>query len=68
MSNETRLSVPAMKCGGCVDTIEKALNDAGVVRAKADLESKTVVVEADIPVSALISTIKTSGFDATEIS
>lgn len=68
MSNETRLSVPTMKCSGCVDTIEKALNDAGVVRVIADLESKTVLVEADIPVSALIGTIKTSGFDATEIS
>jgi len=67
MSNETRLSVPSMKCSGCVDAIEKALNDAGAESAKADLESKTVLVVADVPVSALVSTIKTVGFDATEV-
>lgn len=56
-----------MKCGGCVDAIEKALKDAGAVNAKADLASKTVSVEAEAPVSTLISTVKTIGFDATEV-
>ncbi len=56
-----------MKCGGCVDAIEKVLDDAGVASSKADLESKTVVVEAEAPVSEMISAIKTIGFDATEV-
>jgi copper chaperone CopZ len=68
MNTETRLSVPTMKCAGCVSAIEKALNDSGVAKAKADLESKIVLVETDIPLSALISTIKTAGFDAVEVS
>lgn len=67
MSKETLLSVPTMKCGGCVSAIEKALNDSGVVNARADLDSKIVSVQADIPVSALISAVKTAGFDATEV-
>jgi len=67
MSNQSKLSVPGMKCAGCVDAIEKVLNDSGVTSSKADLESKTVVVEAESPVSELISTIKTIGFEATEV-
>jgi len=67
MRSETILSIPAMKCGGCVDAIEKVLKDAGAENAKADLESKTVSFETEMPVATLISTIKTIGFDATEV-
>jgi copper chaperone CopZ len=68
MSNEVRLSIPGMKCNGCVTAIEKALNlDIGVTTAKVDLDSKTAVVESDSDLSVLLGALKAAGFDAQEI-
>lgn len=69
MSNTIRLSIPGMKCGGCVSAIEKALGkQAGVISSRVDLETKTALVESDIPVSGLSDAIKAAGFATTEMS
>jgi copper chaperone CopZ len=66
MNNTIRLSIPSMKCGGCVSAIEKALGEqAGVISSQVDLETKTALVESELAVSALSEVIKAAGFDAT---
>ena len=68
MSSTIRLSIPGMKCGGCVSAIEKALGEqAGVISSQVDLETKTALVESDVAVRELNEAIKSAGFDATEI-
>ncbi|NIO42902.1 MAG: heavy metal transporter [Burkholderiales bacterium] len=68
MSYQNRLSIPGMKCSGCAAAVQEALdNRDDVERANADLKSKTVLVESDAPLSALIDTLKSAGFDATEV-
>jgi copper chaperone CopZ len=65
MSENVVLSVPGMKCGGCVNNVEKALNGlAGVSKADVDLDSKTATVEADVPVSELVAAIRAAGYEA----
>ncbi len=68
MSNTIRLSIPGIKCGGCVSAIEKALGDeAGVIRSEVDLATKTALVESNVSLTVLSDTIKAAGFDATEL-
>ena len=68
MSNTIKLSIPAMKCGGCVSAIEKALgNEAGVIKSEVDLASKSALIESDISLGDLVAAIKAAGFDATEL-
>jgi copper chaperone len=68
MSNTIRLSIPGMKCGGCVSAIEKALGDeAGVISSEVDLATKTAVVESDVSLTVLSDAIKAAGFDVTEL-
>lgn len=69
MSNEIKLSIPAMMCGGCVSSINKALAaEAQVVSANVDLPTKTVLVETDASAAFLIDTLKTAGYEATKVS
>jgi copper chaperone CopZ len=72
MSNEIRLSIPTMKCNGCVSAIEKAIQEAvsdeiGIDRMKVDLETKTASVEAEVAASVLIDALEFAGFGATEL-
>ncbi len=68
MSKEFKLSIPGMKCAGCVSAIEKALgNEAGVIKSEIDLESKSAMVESDTTLAALVSAIKAAGFEAIEL-
>ncbi len=68
MSNSIRLSIPGMKCGGCVSAIEKALGEeAGVISSEVDLATKTALVESDIAVSVLSDAIRAAGFDVSEL-
>ena len=72
MSKEIRLSIPTMKCNGCVAAIEKAIQAAvsdeiGIDRVKVDLETKTASVEAEVLASVLIDALESAGFDATEV-
>ena len=61
------LKVEGMTCGGCVKSIQNALNEqAGVNDAIADLDSKTVKVDFDpaaIEEGAIKAAIEAAGFD-----
>jgi copper chaperone len=47
-----KYSIPSIHCGHCVMTIEMEIGEInGVSRVKADLVSKTVEVDFDIPAS-----------------
>jgi len=68
MSNKIKLSIPGMKCNGCMSAIEKALADEpGVIQSEVDLATKTALVESDVSLAALSDAIKAAGFDATEL-
>ena len=68
MSNTIKLSIPGMKCNGCVSAVEKALGDqAGVIKSEVDLASKSALIESDASLVALVDAIKAAGFDATEL-
>ncbi len=67
MSKVFQLSIPDMKCDGCVTAIKKALdNEAAVSSSEVSLETKSVSVETDASLSFLIDVIKVAGFDASE--
>jgi len=69
MSNKIKLSVPGMMCGGCVSSINKALDaEAQVVSSNVDLPTKTVLIETDASAAFLINTLKTAGYEASEVS
>ena len=56
-----KYSVPSIHCGHCVRTIEMELADIkGVASVKADLDSKTVVVDFTPPASKdlVVATLK----------
>ncbi|MDJ0929440.1 MAG: cation transporter [Gammaproteobacteria bacterium] len=61
------LTVEGMTCGGCVNSIQNALNGrAGISNAAADLESKVVTIEFDPAViqrAGLVQAIEEAGFD-----
>ena len=61
------LKVDGMTCGGCVKSIQTALNSkAGVSEATADLDSATVKVDFDeniIQEAAIKDAIEMAGFD-----
>jgi len=61
------LNVEGMTCGGCVNSIQNALNGRdGVATATADLESKRVTIEFDPAViqrDGLVEAIEDAGFD-----
>ncbi|UCG73406.1 MAG: heavy-metal-associated domain-containing protein [Chromatiales bacterium] len=61
------LNVEGMTCGGCVNSIQNALNTRdGVASATADLESQRVTIEFDpalIQKAGLVEAIEDAGFD-----
>ncbi|WP_312909110.1 heavy-metal-associated domain-containing protein [Natronosalvus caseinilyticus] len=59
------ITVTGMSCGGCEDTVERALEDVdGVVEASADNESDAVTVEGDANVDAIVEAIENAGYGA----
>ena len=65
MNNTIRLSIPAMKCNGCVAAIEKALADEkSVTEAVVDLASKSAVLTSTVSADVVLGVIKAAGFDA----
>jgi len=68
MKQIIRLAIPGIKCNGCVTAIEKALGDeTGVINSEVDLETKTATIESSVSLAVLVDTIKTAGFEATEL-
>lgn len=68
MSKIIHLSIPSMKCGGCVSSIEKALsNETSITEYQVNLDTKRVWVETDSALAVLVGTFKAAGFDATEV-
>lgn len=64
---QTDLSVPAVHCGACIRTIEKALGGlAGVQNARVNLSTRRVTVRwrADGAPPPFIETLKQAGFEA----
>jgi copper ion binding protein len=61
------INVKGMTCGGCVKSIENALNEqAGIQKVAADLDAGTVAVDFDtnvIQVAAIEQAIEKAGFD-----
>ena len=64
---QTDLSVPAIHCGACIRTIEKALGGlAGVESARVNLSTRRATVRwrADGVPPPFIETLKQAGFEA----
>ncbi len=63
------IKVDGMTCGGCVKSIENALNEqAGVQKVTADLDARTVAVDFDtnlIQQAGIEQAIEKAGFDVT---
>ncbi|VAW92093.1 hypothetical protein MNBD_GAMMA22-2343 [hydrothermal vent metagenome] len=65
-----KLSIPTMKCAGCVSAVEGALTAINnVSKVVVDLESKQATVEsgADLDIVTLIAAVTDSGFPATAL-
>ena len=64
---QTDLSVPAIHCGGCIQTIEKALDALpGVEQARVNLSARRVTIRwrADGTPPPLIETLRAVGYEA----
>ena len=64
---QTDLSVPAIHCGGCIQTIEKALDALpGIEQARVNLSSRRVTIRwrADGTPPPLIETLRAAGYEA----
>lgn len=59
------LEVPDMACGGCVDSVTKAVQkiDSRAV-VEADIETKTVTIESDVAPQMLLKALEEAGFTA----
>lgn len=62
------LEIRGMKCGGCVSSVEKALEGvSGVRRADVSLDESRarLATEDDVSRDALIQAVEGAGFEAT---
>lgn len=67
-TNETRLDVTGMTCGGCVSHVTKALGKVpGVTSAEVSLEGRSAVVRHDGTPSpeSLVAAVEKAGYGAT---
>ena len=63
-----KLSVEDMTCGHCKARITETLSvQTGVGDVNADLDTKTVEVETDLPAEKLIDLIDDAGYTAVEV-
>jgi len=67
MKKTFELSIPAIKCDGCVTAIKTALdNNNAVFNSAVSLETNSAFIETELSLFTLIAIIKTAGFEATE--
>jgi len=65
MSEQYFFKVNGMKCGGCVASVEKAVQAlAGVESVEVDLESAMASVKGSASSEEVISAIDSAGFNA----
>lgn len=64
--SEITLKIEGMSCGGCVGSVEKALERVGGVREiTVDLKGGTAVVRgADLDPERLVAAVYDAGYDA----
>ncbi len=63
-----KLSIPAIKCGGCVSSIEGTVSALSKVDSVVvDLESKQATVNGDIELATLMTALADSGFPAEKL-
>ncbi len=68
MTKIYQLSIPEIKCNGCVAAIKSALDKApGIHKAVINLDTKSALVEADVTQARLLKVIKNAGFEAIKI-
>lgn len=60
------ITVDGMTCGGCVNSVERALERVGgVTRARADLARKQAVVEGEhLDFARLAAALEDAGYEA----
>lgn len=58
------LAVSGMSCGGCVNSVERALlRVPGVERAVVDLAAGQAVVEGNVSTEALVNAVQEAGYE-----
>ena len=65
--NTIRLAVQDMSCGGCVSSVQHAIQTVpGVISVRADLASKAVEVDAAATVtpSEVVAAVERAGYEA----
>lgn len=61
----SRYYVQGMKCGGCIDTANKALAEVlGFERAEFDLKAGTAVIQGDVDPQAVCQVLTQAGYPA----
>lgn len=59
---EFKLLIPDMMCGHCEKRIREAVSSLGGTMISLDLETKKVIVEADVPGEELLKAIDDAGY------
>jgi len=68
MPQQIKLTIPTMKCKGCVAAVEKALKqETAVLGVMIDLASKQADINTELSAASLISSLQLAGFAASEI-
>ncbi len=68
MSEAQRFSIGGMMCAGCVTAVESAIQAVpGVNEVLVNLGERTANVSGDAKTEAIVSAVKTAGFEAAEL-
>ena len=60
---ETTYKVDGMTCGGCVASVEKALQRIGVKPVRISLEQQTATVEGPVDEQKVKQAVEAAGYD-----
>lgn len=64
-----QFTVPDMKCGGCANSIRKALVAVpGITDIQADPPNRHLAVDGDVGADVIIRTLADAGYDASPTS
>ena len=65
---EIKLNISGMKCGGCVASVEQALQaQAGVESAEVSLENACALITGQADANALAKAVTDAGFPAESV-